>query len=162
MKVLSAALLALALVACGGGPTAPPTPPAYDRQYSLASLTYEDVYPGNYTAEIASFAGSAVIRFGDGVGQLATDAPVTGVMAVTFPDSSFINEPIVILAAGTIEFTFAVDTVGVVTIQGGSTLWALTSGAVLSDSTYTFDKTTCYDEACTDYIRLAFVWMRQP
>lgn len=160
--MFTAALLTLVLGACGGGTTDPTAPPAYDRQYILTALTYEDVYPGNYAAKITGFVGGpARIEFGEGVGRLAADAPITGVMVVTFPDSSSINEPITILAAGTVEFEFVVDSLGVVKIQGGSTLWALSSGAVLSDSAYAYDKTTCYDDACTDYIRLAFVWTRQ-
>lgn len=155
------ALLTLVVGACGSDPVAPPPPPP-SRVYTLASLLYEDVLPGSYAAEIVSYTGGpASISFAEATGKLVVASPLIGVMKIVYPDSSSISQTISILAVGTTQFSFQQDSAGVLTFTSESKLWPFPNGAMLTDSTYSFDDTACYNEGCTDYIRLAFVWMRQ-
>jgi hypothetical protein len=146
MKYLALLLLA-ACAAEATKPPTPPPPPEFDRQYVLTQLSYEDVYPGNYAAKLLSFSGGpAWMEFGEGAGQLKATTAVAGVMGIVYPDGSSTSQAIAILSAGTIGFAFLADSSGALTFTSSSKLWAFAPGAILSDSTYTYDSKTCYDE----------------
>jgi hypothetical protein len=156
-------LALLLLVACGGNdPAAPPNlpePPSL-HEYRLESLVYEDVYPaGGYAGKLVRFSGSATMGFGETDGKLIAPSAVSGVMHYVLADSSEVDEGIVILPQGVWGFSFTMDS-GVVKFGKAPPLWPFPQGASLSDSLYSFSETQCFNPDCTDYVKLAFRFVR--
>jgi len=151
------------LVGCGGKnpvapPAPPPPPPLYE--YRLESLIYEDVYPaGGYAAKLKSWTGQATMAFGETEGKLVVPVAMAGVMHVVLADSSGSDQPIVVLSKGVFAFAFSLDS-GVVKFGKAPPLWPFPQGAKLSDTLYSYDRTDCFNPDCTDYVRLAFRFVR--
>jgi len=158
MRPLALIALLLALSCNNTAPVAPSQEVL--KQYSLVSLAYESTADSSYTDSLVSWNGNIYIQFGKASGKAEAPSDVRGVIRTVYRNGVVGLDTVYVLTAGEGEFRYTVDSLGVVTFQEGPAVWPIQNGAVLTDSSYSFDAKQCYDANCLSYVHLAFNFKR--
>lgn len=156
MRPLYALLLLIAACGQNDSPVAPPT--EQPTSYRLTTLLFEDVVPGEYAVTLSDSTmrgGPATLTFNASTGTLTV--PTTVEARLDADPDSLSPGYVTVLPAGTVNFTYTLDTARVVTLS----IPAWFNGGVLSAESYRGDHLQCYDPECTNYTALRFVWTRQ-